>query len=78
VLKHQIAQYNLPTRPTKLTSSHAKNWGGGDSVELDAFTTPQLQGFVRSFIEEHMDRDIFDAVLARENAEARELATWEK
>jgi hypothetical protein len=45
VTEAQIAEYNLPTRPTKTTDSRAKNFVG-DSVEVDAIPTSILRSVV--------------------------------
>jgi hypothetical protein len=55
----QIAQWNLPTRPTKTEAEgnrHAKNFAG-DSVELDAIPVDQLHTLVKEVIYRHIDPD---------------------
>ena len=49
----QIQQWNLPSRPTK-PSTHAGDWKGGDSVELDAVRPDALRALVRNAIEQHL------------------------
>jgi hypothetical protein len=55
VTEDQIAEFNLPTRPTKHTDTRAKDWIGG-SVELDAIPVEDLRALVRDCIEEHIDQ----------------------
>jgi hypothetical protein len=53
----QIAQWNLPTRPTKTEAEgnrHAKNFDG-DSVELDAIPVDQLHTLVKEVSYRHID-----------------------
>jgi hypothetical protein len=59
VTTEQIAQWNLPTRPTKPEAEgnrHAKNFAG-DSVELDAIPVDQLHALVKGVISRHVDPD---------------------
>src|SRR5262252_8771360 len=42
VTAEQIAEWNLPTRPTKASDTRAKNFGSAISVELDAIEPNQL------------------------------------
>jgi hypothetical protein len=80
VTKEQIAEFELPTRPTKTVSKsgranpHLRNWEEGEeSVELDTMTTEQIQGIVRDAIKSLIDRRKWSAMLAREKKERREL-----
>jgi hypothetical protein len=56
VTEDQIWQYNLPTRPTKITDSRAKNFVG-ESVEVDALATITLRGIVEDAIQSWIDRE---------------------
>jgi hypothetical protein len=49
----QVAAWNLPTRPTKVSDSRARKHGGV-SVELDAMTPTQLVGLVSDAIDVHL------------------------
>jgi hypothetical protein len=71
VTEDQIAEFSLPTRPTKHTDTRAKNWVGG-SVELDAIPVEDLRALVRGCIEEHVDQDQLDQLQTVE-AEEREV-----
>jgi len=56
VTQQQIADYKLPTRPTKRKgNSHAKNFAG-NSVEVDALPPVTLQDPVRNCIERYIDK----------------------
>jgi hypothetical protein len=54
VTETQIAEYDLPTRPTKITDSRSKNFVG-DSVEVDAIPTSILRGIVEDAITAWID-----------------------
>jgi 5S rRNA maturation endonuclease (ribonuclease M5) len=85
VTTEQVTAWNLPTRPTKVEgNSHARDWRGKPSVELDAIPAPQLRALVSEAIERHLlpgaleehraqeerDREVLD-VVRRAAAEAR-------
>lgn len=57
VTQKQIDEMGLPTRPTKVTDTRAKNWDGDDSVEVDAIPPSTLRQMVRDVIERHIDWD---------------------
>jgi hypothetical protein len=69
VREHQIAAYDLPTRPTKITDSRAKNFVG-ESVEVDAIPSRHLRRIVESAINSWIDDD---ALAATRTVEAKEL-----
>lgn len=54
VTSDQVAELNLPTRPTKRSDSRSKNWVG-DSVEVDALPSRVLRQVCRDAIEQHLD-----------------------
>lgn len=68
----QIAEYNLPERPTKTTDRRAKNWQGG-SVELDALDPDDLQEIVRETIEQHIPTGWLERIKVSEEAERESL-----
>lgn len=68
VLPEQIAELNLPTRPTKKTDSRSKTFAG-ESVEVDAIDPPRLRAMVRECIERHIDRRALDTVRVAERNE---------
>lgn len=73
ITEAQIAQYSLPTRPTKRKDPRAKRWGGQDSVELDALPANILRALVRECIERHIDRAALDATKQAESLERQSL-----
>jgi hypothetical protein len=54
VTPEQIAEYDLPTRPTKATDTRAKGFDG-ESVEVDALPATVLRSIVRGAVEQHID-----------------------
>ncbi len=68
VLPEQIAQYGLPTRPTKGTDSRAKGFDGG-SVEVDAIPPSELRRLVEAAIVQHIDRDALRLTQLAEDSE---------
>jgi hypothetical protein len=76
VTEEQIRQYQLPTRPTKMGSSHAKGWTGGDSVELDALPPDVLMELVTNCIEKHVDQRQYELTRLAEESERKVLDWW--
>jgi hypothetical protein len=67
-----IAEYNLPTRPTKRDGNwHAEGFEG-DSVELDALPPRILRDMVRETIERHISPQALKTLRVAEESE-REL-----
>ena len=64
----QITQWSLPSRPTK-PSTHAADWEGGDSVELDAVSPGILRQLVRDAIEQHLPAEHMQALQVSEESE---------
>lgn len=73
VTEEQIAQWSLPTRPTKQTDTRARNFTG-ESVEVDAIPPDELRALVREAITSHVDYDQL-ARLGAIEAEERETLT---
>ena len=71
VTPDQIADWDLPTRPTKATDTRAKGFGD-ISVELDAIEPDALREIVRQAIERHLPAERFEVLKAAEASE-REL-----
>jgi hypothetical protein len=71
VTPEQISDWGLPTRPTKVSDSRAKNFGD-ISVELDAIEPDQLRALVRCAIEQHLPPDQF-AILKEAERSEREI-----
>jgi hypothetical protein len=78
VTPEQIAEWNLPSRPTKTSDPRTKNWDGGDSVELDAISPDDLRQLVRDCIEQHIDQDQLDDLKAQEAREKEMLVMFAK
>jgi hypothetical protein len=68
VLKHQIEQYGLQTRPTKKSDSRSRSFEG-ESVEVDAIAPDQLRALCERCILGHIDRDQLERTQAVEKAE---------
>lgn len=75
VLPHQIAEWSLPTRPTKTTDSRSRNFGD-ISVELDAIDARQLRAIVREALEHHMPPHQFAILKTAEESERDLLLAW--
>jgi hypothetical protein len=73
VTPEQIADWNLPTRPTKATDTRAKGFGN-TSVELDAIQPDQLRGLVQDAIERHLPPEQFQVLKAAELSEREIIA----
>ncbi len=68
----QIAEWHLPTRPTKTTDTRAKKFAADHSVELDAIEPDRLRELVQDAILQHLDLDELEVLRAAEASE-REL-----
>lgn len=68
VTEQQVADWSLPTRPTKRTDSRSARFRG-DSVEVDAIPTARLRQLVESAITRHLDEH---ALRVTEYAERQE------
>ena len=73
VAPEQIAQWNLPTRPTKTTDSRAKRFDSDIRVELDAIEPNQLRDIVREAIERHLPPAQLAVLMAAERSEREVL-----
>ena len=68
----QIEEWELPTRPTKLTDSRSKHFKG-DSVEVDAIAPGQLRELVSECIQDHIDTRALEVVQVAEQSERQAL-----
>jgi hypothetical protein len=68
VTEEQIADWDLPTRPTKASDTRAKNFGSV-SVDLDAIEPNRLRQIVQGAIEQHLPADQFEVLKAAEESE---------
>jgi hypothetical protein len=55
VTRSQVEEWDLPSRPTKMTDTRSKKFVGS-SVELDAIPAQKLRQIVRECIERHVDQ----------------------
>jgi hypothetical protein len=69
VTPQQIEQWDLPTRPTKMSDRRARRFGSRISVELDAIDPNTLRDLVRQTIEQHLPADQFEILKAAEQSE---------
>ncbi len=77
VTLEQIALYELPTRPTKLTDSRSRGFEG-ESVELDAIPSGELRGIVERAIVQHVDAEHVRRLEVVEKEERATLAQMAK
>ena len=68
VTEEQIADWDLPTRPTKTSDTRAKGFGSV-SVELDAIEPDMLRDLVQDAIERHLPAEQFEVLKAAEQSE---------
>jgi hypothetical protein len=72
----QIAEFDLPTRPTKREGNrHAKKFEG-DSVELDALPASELRSMVRKVIKRHISSREITTLRVAEESERELLKSW--
>lgn len=72
VTPEQITEWDLPTRPTKRGSTHAKNFEG-DSVEVDAIPPKTLRELVAFCITQHVDQEAYRVLQHAEHGERETL-----
>jgi len=68
VTEQQIADWDLPSRPTKSSDTRSKGFGA-ISVELDAIEPALLRTLVRDAIERHLPAEQFDILKVAEASE---------
>jgi hypothetical protein len=79
VTREQVQQWNLPTRPTKMSDTRAKKFicaSGDTSVELDAIPAAKLRELVRGCIERHVDKTQLEILRTTEASERELLTKW--
>ncbi len=72
----QIEEYNPPPNPVKVTDSKAKKYRelhGDSSWEVDALPPVTLRDIIESKLEEAIDEDVMDLVIAQEERDKRDL-----
>ena len=75
VTQRQIADWNLPTRPTKTSDTRSKNFGD-ISVELDAIPPDDLRALVEVVINQHLPEDELKVLQVAEDSEREMLLNW--
>jgi hypothetical protein len=73
VTEQQIAEWQLPTRPTKRTDTRSAQFRG-ESVEVDAIPAALLRQIVRDAIEQHIDPEALRLTQLAEQSE-RDILT---
>lgn len=73
VNREQITKWNLPTRPTKRSGSHAKQFESDASVELDAVPPEQLRTLIENCIKQHLPVGEIDRLQRIEDEERKTL-----
>jgi hypothetical protein len=76
VTRAQVEEWDLPTRPTKMTDTRAKKFNNAVSVELDAIPARRLRELVRERIERHVDRRQLEILRTAEASERELLKAW--
>jgi hypothetical protein len=74
--KEQIKQYNPPPNPAKITDPRAKDFiekHGKTSWEVDALKPEVLNEILKQAIEENIDIDKFEEILAEEEADKEKI-----
>lgn len=72
----QIEEFSPPPNPAKVTDSRAAEYVwkyGRESWELDALTPSVLEDLVTTNIRKHLDIDVFNEQIRRENEESEKL-----
>jgi hypothetical protein len=72
VTPEQIWAWSLPTRPTKRTGTHSRDFAG-DTVEVDAIPPDQLRQLAEECVIRHIDDSAFNAMRAVEDEERKTL-----
>lgn len=79
VTEEQIEEMKLPTRPVKATDSRAKNWTGGECVELDTMPSADIRDLVQSCILGHINVGEWQKLQKTEEMERETLRKiWRK
>lgn len=73
-IMRQIAEWNLPTRPTKKSDTRSKSFDG-ESVEVDAIEPDHLRSLCEEVIRRNIDGDKLERLQRVEAAERETLET---
>jgi hypothetical protein len=69
--REQVAEYDLPMSPAKV-SGHSRQWTGG-TCQLEALPPDAIAGIVRRSIIDHLDLDQLEADREQEQADRQEI-----
>ena len=70
ITEDQIAQYNPPPNPAKMSDSRARKFvdeHGSNSYEVDALPPATLQAVIREALEDLVDQELMDEIIERED-----------
>lgn len=77
VTETQIAEWSLPSRPTKRSDGRSRGWVG-DSVDADAIPPRKLRELLRAAIESRIDQRAWDTIKKAEASERDYLKVFAK
>ena len=76
ITPEQVEEYQPPPNPAKLTDSRAAAFvakHGYDSYEVDALPPTALRDIINAAVDEYLDQELRDQVVAQETEDKREL-----
>ncbi len=79
--KEQIAEFSLPPNPAKLSDPRARGYieeHGEESWEVDALPPATLNEILTNALEELIDRDLYEAVIEKEDVDKEAMKTFGK
>jgi hypothetical protein len=76
VTQEQISRLGLPTRPTKETDSRARNWTGGECVELDTMPPTEIQDLVEQCIRQNIEPSAWNELVRTEQLERTSMSEF--
>lgn len=65
----QVADWELPPAPTKITDSRSANWDGIGQVELDAVRPEKLEQLLEESVKDIFDDELYEQLMDREERE---------
>ena len=77
----QVESHTLPPNPAKMSDPRAAAYverHGDESWELDALPPSELNTLVTESIGEYLDRQLFDEVIEREEADKKRLTEFKE
>lgn len=70
--REQVRRFNLPTAPAKKTDTRSRSWVG-QTCQAEAMDPATLADVVRTALVDHIDLDVYGAVIEEEKAERTQL-----